>query len=394
MNNSYRLLILITFLFSSVTGFSQKLSKGTSDKNYYTEIAYEYVNDKIIIPVVIENKTYRFLLDTGAPNIISGGLREIIKTKRKTSINVGDANGKKQMLDLVELPLLKIGGVSFKNTPTLVNKNAPNIVFDCFEIDGFIGSNMLRNSILQILPKQKIIKLTNSKRKLELNKKHASKLTLIGNQGKPFIWIHIDGEKNAKEHVLIDTGMKGFYDLSNRNFDIFKTKNVISESTEGQGSMGTGLFGSEEKSSYQRLVVPQVTINNFLFKNANVETTNSKNSRIGTELLNHGNMTIDFKNKRFYYEPFYEATDLQEKQYGFNPTLIDNKLAVGIVWDEELKKDMSYGDQIIEINGVDYTDTNLCHLINRPSIFKSQNTLSLVLLKASGEKKTIVLEKQ
>ena len=40
-------------------------------KKYYEVIDFEIVMKKIVIPVTINNKEYKFLLDTGAPNIIS-----------------------------------------------------------------------------------------------------------------------------------------------------------------------------------------------------------------------------------------------------------------------------------------------------------------------------------
>jgi hypothetical protein len=72
--------IIISFyfiLFFTITVNAQKYSFKTgspSPRNYYTEINYEDVNGKIIIPVCIEGETYRFLFDTGAPNLISKAL--------------------------------------------------------------------------------------------------------------------------------------------------------------------------------------------------------------------------------------------------------------------------------------------------------------------------------
>ena len=64
-----KLNISILFLFVSSFLFSQKLAfdQGKiNQKNYYEVISFELVNDKIILPVVINNKTFKFLLDTGA----------------------------------------------------------------------------------------------------------------------------------------------------------------------------------------------------------------------------------------------------------------------------------------------------------------------------------------
>ena len=371
----------------------QGLDEGSTEKDYFASVNYEYIKGKIIIPVVIEHKTYRFLLDTGAPNIISSKLNGLIRPEFQKSISVKDANNKKQSMNIVRIPLITIGGVSFYNFSALVNEPGPNLFFDCFNIDGFIGSNLLRNSIIQILPEKQLIKITRNKKRLSLNKKNAMKLSLVGDQSQPFIWLKIKNHKKASEQVLIDTGVGGFYELSNDHFQILQEDSLFNEVNEGIGSVGGGFFGVEEKSKYYRITVQEIGISNSTFKNISVETTNSKNSRIGTEILEHGNVTIDFKNKRFYYDAFQTTIDLKKKSYGFSPAIIDNKLAVGIVWDEDLDKDISYGDQIIEINGVDYTKVDVCDLITKKFMFQESENLEIVISDENGKKKTVLLQK-
>ena len=65
--------------FSSIT---------INQKDYYQEIDFEIVNDKIMLPVVINNKTYSFLLDTGAPNLISKRVLEDINSTKSKKIKV------------------------------------------------------------------------------------------------------------------------------------------------------------------------------------------------------------------------------------------------------------------------------------------------------------------
>ena len=297
-------------------------------------------------------------------------------------------------MDIVTIPLMTIGGVSFYNSPSLVNESGPNLFFDCFKIDGFIGSNLLRNSIIQILPEKQLIRITHDKKRLPLNKKNATKLSLRGGQSSPFIWLKIKGNKKVKVQVLVDTGMGDFYTLSNDHLQILQKDSSLNVVNEGLGSMGSGLFGVEEKSKYYRLTIQEIELINSIFNNISVETTNSKNSRIGTELLEYGNVTIDFKNKRFYYDPCQTIIDLEKKSFGFSPAIIDNKLAVGIVWTAELKKELSYGDPIIEINGIDYTEVDVCDLITNKSRFQDSENLEMVILDAKGVKNTIHVMKE
>jgi len=371
------------------------LNKGTvQTKDYYSEISFEYVKSKIIVPVEIEGKNYRFLLDTGAPNIISQELSQIIKNDSLATIPITDINQKKKDLKVVSIPKLVLGDVVFENSAALVYDLKLNKIIDCFQIDGFIGSNMLRNSIVQIQLKNNMLTITNDKKRLHLNRKNASKLKLLGIQSSPFIWMNLFGNGKAKEQVLIDTGMIGFYDMSNKDFKIFHDKDIIRFIDSSTGSHTGGLFKSDTKTEQYRSLIPKIKIGNSTFINFVTTTTHDKFSKIGTDILDYGNMTIDYKNERFYFEPFKKETDLKKKELGFDPAFVNDKIVVGFVWDKDLKELISYGDEIIEVNHIIIKNSDLCDLAIKKSIFKNSEKFSLRIKKQNGDIIELELEKK
>ena len=368
------------------------LNQGNAkNPNYYSEIPFEYVNGKIIIPVQINNKTYKFLLDTGAPNCISKNLTINLNPKILNEIKVSDADDNKSVLNVVELPDLIIGNIAFENSLALSYNEEKNLVFDCFNIDGFIGSNLLRNSIIQINIKKKTLTITNEKSKLKFNNKNGTKLTLIGTQSSPYIWIKIKGKSSGKEQVLLDTGMKGFYDISTRNYNLFKKENIFQLIAIGNGSQRIGLFGNSTIKEQVKVLLPEMKISNSSFLNISTISTNDNNSRIGIDLFENGIGTIDFKNKKFYFDEYEINKDLSEKPLGFSPTIINEKLSIGIVWDEKLKEKIYVGDEIVEINGKNYENYLLCDFINKISIFKGIQVTEIKVRNKNGEIKIISL---
>ena len=365
-----------------------------TSKRFYSEIKYKNLNGKIIIPVVIKGETYQFLFDTGAPNLISENLWEELNFKKGKDISVSDANQKKEQMRLTTLPLITIGNVSFKNTGALVFNNKDNLVFDCFKIDGIIGSNLLRKSIVQIKSKESKLIITNDYRKLNLSKKNASKLTLVGNQSSPYINIKLKGEETATELLLLDTGASGFYDLNKKNYQVMMPKDLIKTISEGQGTSSIGMFGNADNSIQYRVLVPELIINSQSFKNVIAITGDDDNSRIGSDIIKYGNITIDFKKRMFYFDAFKMITDLNEKLLGFTPTIQNNKLVVGIVWDEKLKNKLNFGDEILEINGVDFSNVDLCDLITEESIFKKSDSLNISIKNNNGDISHLILEKR
>ncbi|PKP15907.1 MAG: hypothetical protein CVU07_08600, partial [Bacteroidetes bacterium HGW-Bacteroidetes-23] len=187
-----RLNISILFLFVSSLIFSQKLAfdQGKiNQKNYYEEISFELVNDKIMLPVVINNKTFTFLLDTGAPNLISKRVLEEINVQNIKKINVSDANNQSDKMEMVAIESIKLGNLSFENNVTLVSDLDNHFILKCFKMDGFIGSNLLRNSVIKISLKDKKIIITDNIKNLQTKSK-PSKLKLFGEQKSPYVKIN------------------------------------------------------------------------------------------------------------------------------------------------------------------------------------------------------------
>lgn len=385
--------VLLLIVFSNFC-FAQNISvnKGnTQEQNYYSEIQFEYVNGKIIIPVIINEIKYRFLLDTGASNLITKKLASILNPKSLQEIKVYDANDNKSSMNVVELPNLTIGNIVFENSVALSSNDEKNLFFDCFNLDGFIGSNLLRNSIIQIDIKNKNLIITNDATKLKLNKKKSLTLSLIGIQSSPYIWIKLKGEKSGKEQVLLDTGMKGFYGVSSRNYSLFKDEKIFKLLAYGTGTESIGIFGNSKNTTQQSLILPKMEIANSNFLNISTITTNDYNSKIGIELFEKGTATIDFLNKKFYYEQFENNLDLTKKFSKFSATILNNKFSIGIVWDEKLKDIIYTGDEIIEINDKNYENYLLCDLINKKSIFEDIEITKLKIKNKNGEVKTINL---
>lgn len=387
---------IISLLFVlPIYGQSVNFNKGKSvKKHFYTEIHYTEVQGKIIIPAIIEGNTYHFLLDTGAPNLISYDLYEKIKSKSIKKITIKDANNKKMKMQIVAMPLITIGNVSFKNTPTIINHKSTNFIFDCFEVDGIIGSNLLRNSIIQFSPKDRIIKIASDKEKINYAENKAIDLSLHGKQSSPYISVNLQGRDSVKEFVLFDTGMKGFYDLSKGNYDGFKSKDVFIKLEEAIGTESIGLFGPSNEKKQYRLIIPQLTLGNAVFKNVFTTTTSAKHSRIGSDILKYGSVIIDYKNKKFVFNPFQKTVDLNEKILGISPIIIDNQLVVGMVWEDKLKNEISFGDSIVSINGVDFKKINVCDIFTKESIFKRKDTLNIEFENNKGIVKKIKLIKE
>lgn len=378
--------LFVTFAFLLVLPFgvsSQrvKLNKGKpASRKYLSSVNYQEVRGKIIMPVVIEGETYSFLFDSGAPNLITKELSEKISSKRMNLINVRDANDSSRKLEVISIPSILMGSAEFIDTPTIVNDPDSNFILDCFGVDGIIGSNMVRKTVVHIDSKNKILSLSNDPKAFNLEGLEGIELSLSDGQSSPYMWIGLKGEGKASEYVLFDTGMQGFYDMSIDNYDKLKELGAFSESESGRGTKSIGLFNNSETRTHYRVNIPQIDIGSHDFRNVSSVTMSADRSRIGSEILKYGTVTIDYKNSRLYFEPFEKERDLSEKELGFSPTIRDGEVVVGIVWSEELPDNLNYGDKILSINGKKIAGEDPCEFVSQPSPFESDEVFQIRFL--------------
>ncbi len=391
--------ILVT-LFASNSYSQENLSLnfgGTSQTNYFTEIKYENVSDKLIIKVSQRGKEYRFLFDTGAPNMITKTLFDQIAPRAVDpamlrKVPIWDGGGKVDSLIIITLNEIAFGNVVFNNIPTLVSKDP--FLFDCLKIDGIIGSNMLRNSIVQLSSKSQSIILTDQPEKLKLQDKPHADLYLNQEQSAPLIQVKLTDTGSADIPMLFDTGMSGFATLALKHFTLFNEHHIFSKFSKSEGSSDVNAFGIEKDTTKYRIQVKEIGVNGAVFKNVNLQTTLGDESIIGSRLLNYGIVTLDYKNKKFYFEPFKTPVDLAEGSFPVTITLNGNKAVVGVVWDHGLKDKISVGDQVLSIDDQDFTQISPCDFLLSTKPFEGKNKVMLKLKSANGKITKVTISKK
>lgn len=372
----YNWIFIVLFLCPLTTKAQFTFNKGeTKQEGYYSIIPYTLEGNKIIVTTNVLGNERRFLLDTGAPLVVSKALANELQLQTDTIIEVKDQSGKTKEMEYTTVNQIDFGGIAFDSIPCLIDDNS--YLFDCLEIDGVLGSNFLRNSIIQFAPDNKIV-ITDDKSKLKLSAKDSISLFLTPNHSNPYILIELNNKKQVREQVLFDTGMNGFYDIA---LEIYRCHKTIRKAThriaKSWGASSYGIHGSADDDLTYLLEVPLLQIGKCSFKNVKTQTTTGEHSRIGVDLLKYGTVTLDYLNEKFYFTPFEKEVDLLEKQLPISPNYKDNKFVVGIIWDKKLKKKISVGDQIIALDDTSYENTDICTLIKRSSSGKKEGILSI-----------------
>jgi hypothetical protein len=380
------LLLLCTQLcFGQTLTFNQG---GPDRKNYYEEIPYEEVMGKLYLTVEIAGKKHRFLFDTGAPVAISKEFATELGAKQLGKIKINDTFLRSDSTTVVELNAIKLGNLTFNGIPAI---NLFPDFYNCLKIDGVIGSNILRNSIVSINSQKKLLIITDQKRKLELRSKNSGHMiTDLGLQSDPKISFYINDRVHA--YIAFDTGDSQFIRLNKWLIDQIKPHGAVDSLATGYGSGGIGAFGTQENAHKTLYGLKPFTVGNAKFTNLKAAVAKEGIPAIGSKILDHGVITLDFINNKFYFDAYKTDNDLAQKRWTANYGFIDGKLAVAEIWDKE--SGIEQGSQVLAIDSLDVSKITLCEYITTKGLLEGKETAILTLKTKTGEVKKATINKQ
>jgi hypothetical protein len=323
---------------------------------------------------------------------ISDKIFKELNLKVIKQIKGNDALGGQEIVRLILLPEIDLHGITFRNMPGAVFPKNNEVIklAECFEIDGIIGSNMLRNSIVQFDEQNKQIIITNDIEKVLVHNSECQKMELSFWTSQPYLKVTLQkGEHRAVHNVLFDSGYGGgFFTLSLNNLDGCEVDTIA----ESEGSFGMSAFGVGKKQKHLLFNIPKFEICGLTFND--VIVTTSQSSLLGTKLLQYGKTTLDYKKKRFYFEPFDSISTSKpiETQWTIYPTFQDGKMVVGIIWDKLLESQINLGDEIVGIDGIDIQSMDFCELLKFEFPNNDKITYELKDI-ITGEIKTVEIER-
>lgn len=358
---------------------------------YYIKLPYEEVNDKLIVKAEVGGKQRRFIFDTGSITCISQTLADELNLSDKENVNVVDQSGRQSATSIIVIDRITFDSTAFRNVPALAFEKS--VFFDCFNVDGFIGSNLFHKSIVQFSPEDTTIIITDQVDSLNLNKKYATKLYLDEQQSNPYFIIKFG---NTKQKLLFDSGSNGLISMNIDEYEKLKDRKIFRILGNTYGNASIGMFGVAENVEMYRLYLARFFIGKNKMANAIIHTTEGE-SRMGVKLTDHGIVTIDYLNKQFYFEPYdtYKVyTNVRERFWTVSPSIQDGKLIIGTVWDD-LGQNINQGDLIIAINGISYRQRSECEILLHPLInSEDREEAVLTIENTNGTRRNVKIIKQ
>ena len=379
------------------------LSQGSvKQKQFEVEIPFEYRLGLIVLKANIQGKEYDFVLDTGAPNVISNKLAKELNLAETTEAKVGDSQGKNSRLKFTTINQIEIGGISFENIGTAIADLDQSNEIACLGVDGFIGANLMSQCVWQFDFDKQIITISDVKNTQRISRQDKVILFRIPFEksvtGTPLINIKF-GVGIVDANVKVDFGSNGLYNSSMNTYKLLNSNHKITNAICSYGAKSAGLYGKGDFDSVQFAMLDSVQINGFNYHEMPVDFSDKGEKTLGLKYFRNFKVTLDWFNSEILFENERPYKKDEVQTYGIQPYFKDNKIFVGFLYDIPMirQSGIEIGNQILEINGEDLSSVSSekwCDIINEGLFNTMPDTVSVTILDSDKKELTLLLAQQ
>jgi len=315
-----------------------------------------------IIQVEIEGERYDFLIDAGAPTLLSPELFQKLGIKSKEVIAIRDSQGHRAVGKLGVLPAIEIGGISFKNIGVVSYQINQHYAISCLKIDGIIGSNLMQHAIWQFDFVQNQLKLYS---KAPDGLSNAMALS-VDVQKRPYV--NISPAEGMHFSALLDLGFSGMLDLPDTDYQVLQEKEELLFPQEAFGANSYGLIGKQDPDTLRFAILPRLKLGDSYHTPARAEFSKANSRMIGMGLFEKNTLTLDWKTRKIYVEETESEKSVELSHFGFKPGFQSDHLTVDLMFANSIAKELglSLGDTITHLNGRSFVNiaiADYCHFL-------------------------------
>lgn len=387
----YTLLLLPLLLFNECSSSWQKaLTKGEIQEDVFSrKIDLELTIGIIIMPVKINGKDYRFLFDTGAPTSISKKLQEEFSFKIISKGNTIDSDKNRKKVKYVEVDSILLGDIPFIDQTAFVGDFEANPILKCLNIDGIIGSNLIRFCNWTIDYQKEAIFITNQNLDLDTSDYEVISFSTNAQFG---IKTDLKLENATLTNMTIDYGSNGSLSISKSVYSTLKEKNVITKSFERSGLTQSGITGVIKKNKSEIAFIESASFGDLTFNN--IEVNSNGSGLIGSKILSRAVIHIDWSDMLLYISKEVSNSE-NSAGYGFyigqsadQSLYVQSTIKGSAAYDVGMVNNM----KILEIDSLDFTSTaTYCDYINYTN---PSDSLSIKVMDDEGEISTFSIIKR
>jgi hypothetical protein len=366
-------------------------AQSTSIPRYADTLRYEVKYGRIIIPVQVQDRVYKYILDTGGQTATMWTDVQQAKGQLTGSNQVTtDMNGQSNMYSKATLPDVKIGRYLHLNTlSTIVLPEVQG--FRDLGVVGILGGDTFKNVVLVLDGSRQELRIFYPYRPKGL--KLSDGIPIADSQ----TW-HVNFPLTINEtsvQVMFDTGVPELLTLNNDDYQKLFQAKAATVVQEGEGSVGAGLEGLAPPKSLKYVRVGAFKLGGKTFNQAASVVAAGIPTILGAELLRHGVVTIDYPRSRFYFQPYdLSAADLSQAPHIWNVGIMpaNQRFEVTTVWGTTSPQ-VKIGDEVIAINGKDITALPLSEMTIVDILREAQGNQAKITVRRDSRKFDITIHR-
>ena len=281
------------------SGYSLKFE--VSQRDFADTITIDVVGGRVVVPVMLGGRLFRFMLDTGAAQAVIYSDTPIDGTESAGSVDSYDAVGHRHKVPMVVLPPLSIGHTTFTGCRATVHKRPHQGTL----FDGIVGFDIICKGLqMKIDIAARHLVITDRKHHFAREEGFEAKYHVAPYYHTPYL--HVEPFRGFQEEVLFDTGSNNIYVLSHQSFERAELEHIpFGPQLEGKAraSYAVGLHGREDSLEVAFLCIDSLKWAGFTFCQLETKTTQGY-SHLGAGLLQYGSVTFLPRKKRVRFQPY------------------------------------------------------------------------------------------
>lgn len=360
-----------------------------SKHDFADTLQVEWDDNRLLLPVEISGKTYRFLFDTGCTQGVIFTGSQVPYVEEIGNIVSYDINNHRDTVRVVQLPPMRLGQMTIDGyLCTVAHRGTATRGYD-----GIIGFDLINKGLAcKIDVENKRLILTDRKKFFADEQGYEVKYKLQGFV--PYVWVspfmrHMD-------QVLFDTGFRHLYAMNSESFlkHVYKSRQV-SEQVEGRavGQHTIGAHSVETADTVYFLALDRLKWDAFSFRDYHT-VTQQGSSHIGADVLNYGRIIINPFRKRIILQPYTKNDEvtISNPQFQMYIIPINNRPTVGLIRQESeaYKSGLRQGDVILKVDGRDIPSITIFQRLR----FVSGQTYTYTVRDKQGRIKEVRLKKE
>lgn len=315
----------------------------------------------LFLELNINNKNYKFLVDTGASASVLNDQIFMDMVTPKKKIKIKDPVGNEEEKDLFYLDF-KIGKNQFSNFAFVKYDLSKFFKNNCLKFDGILGANVLKKLNWKYLKTENKLLFSKNAFTYEGFTKPA-KVQWAGSI--PIVELKVNDYKFL---AFIDTGHFGTLMIPNyiyiNNFGFGTYYNLI----KGKGSPISTVNG-DQKLELKKSNVKNLSLENYDFSEYEVLLTTKVQPNIGNKIILENGFIFNFLNNEIAF-----GINEKKPKYATLPKIKicksetnKNQIEVCFLWKEPYNKMLKLHDQIIkidELNTSEVSESEFCTILN------------------------------